>query len=253
VEPKYSLLGRLFSLGYACRVRREALDHALSRVDVPVKVVDVGSGPGDSVKLLTSRSSVSYVIAVEPSPLLVQKSCSTAMHLCDAVQAVAEHLPLRDKGVGLVSSFYAVRDYRDTLKGLSELLRVAAEAVAIGDIFLPEDILRRLLVKTWACIIAPLLAAMVYLVRGARYRGICRSLRGWCSVEKLASTIAEIGRGAFRVAYRSLILGGMGYVVAWREDNSGADWGQRDTLRSTPCPGASGERPPRGTASDEDR
>ncbi len=231
------MLGHLFSFGYAERVRREAIGYALAKLGKARVAVDVGAGPGDSVRVLASTGRVGYIVAVEPSGILVQKSCSNGGPLCEPVQAVAEYLPVRDSAADLASSFYAVRDYKDTVVGLRELLRVA-NVVAIGDIFVPSDPLKRLAVKTWTCIVAPLLASIIYFVKGARYRGICRSLRGWCSVERLAATVADIAGNKVEVAYRGILLGGLGYIVAKKLHRS-ADRGQRDTVRSETCRSAS--------------
>jgi len=242
IEPKYSLLGSIFSLGYAERVRREALTQAARLAGGEVDIaVDVGAGPGDSTRLIASLGA-GYVVAVEPSSVLVQKPCSGHGALCDAVQAVAEYLPLRDKAASLASSFYAVRDYGDTQRGLSELARVA-DVIAVGDIFVPRNALKRLLVKTWVCVIVPPLAALLYLAKGVRYRGICRSLQGWCSLEELAAAMAA--REGFNVKTRSFMLGGLGYVVAWK-NTGGPDRGQRHTLRGEACRGSERGREPGG-------
>lgn len=213
VQPKYSLLGELFSFGYAGRVRREAIATSLSLVGGTAKVVvDVGAGPGDSIRELAATGRVGYIVAIEPSSVMVQQSCGGSI-LCEPVQAVAEHLPLRSGAAEVATSFYAVRDYKDTVSGLRELSRVSG-VIAIGDIFVPDNLVKRVLVKAWTCVLVPLLAGLVYFVRGIRYRGICRSLRGWCSLRTLAAVVADImGKNAV-IAAKEFVLGGLGYVVA---------------------------------------
>jgi demethylmenaquinone methyltransferase/2-methoxy-6-polyprenyl-1,4-benzoquinol methylase len=247
VEPKYSLLGTIFSLGYAEKIRKEAIKYAVS-VGGNGVAVDVGAGPGDSVKTIAALTrDFSYIVAVEPSPVLVTKSCRGFDTVCDAVQAVAEYMPIRSKSAGLVSSFYAVRDFKDVEAGLREMSRIG-KVVAIGDIFVPRCIIKRILVKSWICLIVPALAALVYFVRGIRYRGICRSLRGWCSVEELASTLAELGSYS-NVLVKKFTLGGLGYVVAWHDTGSG-DGRERDKVWGKACRGSRREETSRSATSD---
>ncbi len=217
IHDVYTVLGNISSLGRAQAVREEAMREA-SRLlgDKPRLVVDVGAGPGDSVRTAARLFPLQYIVAVEPSPRLAHYSCSGCRHICDAVQAVAEYLPLRSDAADLATAFYAARDYKRPREGIKEMVRVA-RAVAIGDIFLPESGTRRIAVKIWVCYVAPAIAAVIATRRGRNYRGICHSLKGWCSVKQLADfvaeTIRETGHSPLLV-YREVMLGGLGYVAA---------------------------------------
>lgn len=245
IKREYTVLGDLSSLGNARRVRRGALRRAAEVLGhSPRVLVDVGAGPGDSVREAAGLLGPGYIVAVDPSPRLVSEACRGLEHVCDAVVAVAEHLPIRGRGADLATSFYAARDFQDLRLGVREMIR-ASRVVAIGDIFLPRNPVARLLVRAWVCVAAPLLAMLVAFLRGLSYRGICSTLRGWCSVEDLAALIQEeasrLGLGA-AVEPRGIVLGGLGYVVAAAEEGpGGGDGGERGTLRHTPCPGAGGD------------
>lgn len=244
VQPKYSLLGELFSFGYAGRVRREAIAAGLSLIGgIARVVVDVGAGPGDSIRELAATGRIGYIVAIEPSSIMVQQSCGRSI-LCEPVQAVAEYLPLRSNAAELTTSFYAVRDYKDTVSGLREMSRVS-RVIAIGDIFVPDNRVKRVLVKAWICVIVPLLAGLVYFVRGIRYSGICRSLRGWCSLRTLAAVIADImGKNAV-IAVKEFVLGGLGYVVAAKNTISD-NRGERGKVRNKTCRSSSINEETRG-------
>lgn len=254
IKKEYTILGDLSSLGNARRVRRGALRRAVTLLGhAPRVVVDVGAGPGDSVREAAGLIAPGYIVAVDPSPRLVSEACMGLEHVCDAVVAVAEHLPIRDRGADLATSFYAARDFRDLRRGVREMVRVS-RTIAIGDIFLPRNPVTRLLVRAWVCVAAPLLAVLVAFLRGLSYRGICSTLRGWCSVEDLAALIREeassLGLGA-RVEPRSMVLGGLGYVVAAWEGVGGGNGGERGTLRAEACRGTGRDGAARGSDSDQ--
>lgn len=255
IKREYTILGDLSSLGNARRVRRGALRRAAAVLGhAPRVLVDVGAGPGDSVREAARLLSPGYMVAVDPSPRLVSEACTGLEHVCDAVVAVAEHLPIRSRGAELATSFYAARDFQDLRRGVREMMR-ASRVIAVGDIFLPRNPVARLLVRTWVCVVAPLLAMLIAFIRGLSYRGICSTLRGWCSVEDLAALIREeasgLGLGA-AVEPESLVLGGLGYVVAAAEEGpGGGDGGKRGTLRPEACRGTGGDGEAGGGYSDE--
>ncbi|NOZ88524.1 MAG: methyltransferase domain-containing protein [Crenarchaeota archaeon] len=235
VTWSYTRAARILSLGYAPRIRFEAL----SRVSPPpgAVFVDVGSGPGDSVDAILVYKP-SYIVCIDPSESLLgccRRRMRRSAALLEPVVAVAEHLPLRDGAADVATSFYAVRDYRQLRPGLLELLRVASR-VAVGDIFLPRGRLARLLVRFWVCRVAPALAKLLRL--GDGYRGICPTLQGWVSVEELRSTLSLLAGGSAEVESRSFLLGGLGYVVARGCSVDGCEW---DTLRPPGRRGVGGE------------
>ncbi|MGP3976645.1 methyltransferase domain-containing protein [Streptomyces sp. 8N114] len=84
-------------------------------------VVNVGAGSG-------SYEPPQTVLAVEPSQvMLAQRPPESA----PAVQAVAEHLPLRDNAADAVMALLTVHHWADLAAGISELRRVARRRIVI--------------------------------------------------------------------------------------------------------------------------
>ncbi|MGP3989468.1 methyltransferase domain-containing protein [Streptomyces sp. 3N207] len=84
-------------------------------------VVNVGAGSG-------SYEPPETVLAVEPSQvMLAQRPPESA----PAVQAVAEHLPLRDNAADAVMALLTVHHWADLAAGISELRRVARRRIVI--------------------------------------------------------------------------------------------------------------------------
>lgn len=226
ITNTYRKMNKIMSLGLDNRVRIDAIhrmcrDHGQSSISSrQIIIVDVGAGPGDSVSTIAEIcKQVSYIIAVDPSPRLLGNIAPSA--LCDRIVAVAENMPLRSSSVFGVTAFYAARDFKNLNRAISEILRVIDKGrIAIGDIFLPQGFLKSNAVKIWVCILVPLLALLFARKQWRHYRGLCRSLKGWLSVEQLCSLIKNIAKlDSYKVKcleYSKYVLGGLGYVVAER-------------------------------------
>jgi demethylmenaquinone methyltransferase/2-methoxy-6-polyprenyl-1,4-benzoquinol methylase len=219
----YRRMNKIMSLGLDNKVRIEAIEKMCSNIKYyhdfnrkqPV-IIDVGSGPGDSIEEIFKRcgNTPSYVVAVDPSPKLISNIPSSA--LCDKVVGVAENLPIRDKSVKGVASFYAARDFKNLDEALQEFIRVIDNgAIAIGDIFLPDNIIYKNLVRIWICLIVPILALVFATKRWRHYLGLCNSIRGWISAKKLKELLITYGNEDITdIGLKEFVLGGLGYVVA---------------------------------------
>ncbi|MCX8563978.1 class I SAM-dependent methyltransferase [Mycolicibacterium mucogenicum] len=84
-------------------------------------VANIGAGTG-------SYEPAQTVIAVEPSRVMINQRRTDA---ASAVQAVAEHLPLRSASVDASVAVLTVHHWRDLKRGITELIRVARRRVAI--------------------------------------------------------------------------------------------------------------------------
>ncbi|MGC9538986.1 methyltransferase domain-containing protein [Streptomyces sp. UG1] len=84
-------------------------------------VVNVGAGSG-------SYEPPETVLAVEPSRVMITQRPTGA---APAVQAVAEHLPLRDGAADAVMALLTVHHWTDLAAGIRELRRVARRRIVI--------------------------------------------------------------------------------------------------------------------------
>jgi SAM-dependent methyltransferase len=93
-----------------------------SVLDGTGSIANIGAGTGSYE--LVDRT----VIAVEPSMNMVrQRPVGSAR----AVQAVAEHLPLKDGFVSAATAILTIHHWTDATRGLDELGRVARDRIAI--------------------------------------------------------------------------------------------------------------------------
>ncbi|MFJ4771137.1 methyltransferase domain-containing protein [Streptomyces uncialis] len=84
-------------------------------------VINVGAGAG-------SYEPPRTTLAVEPSQVMIAQR---PPGLAPAVQALAEHLPLRDDSADAVMALLTVHHWSDLAAGISELRRVARRRVVI--------------------------------------------------------------------------------------------------------------------------
>ncbi|WP_183657433.1 class I SAM-dependent methyltransferase [Prauserella isguenensis] len=85
-------------------------------------VVDVGAGTG------SYEPEGSTVLAVEPSRRMLAQRIGPV----PAVQAVAEHLPLRDRAADVTLAVLTVHHWRDWRRGLAELRRTSHRQVVVA-------------------------------------------------------------------------------------------------------------------------
>lgn len=95
------------------------IDSALRDCD---SVVNVGAGTGSYEP--TDRP----VVAVEPSMTMIRQR---PLGAAPAIQAVAEHLPLRDQCTSAAMAILTVHHWHDVPRGLQELGRIARDCIAI--------------------------------------------------------------------------------------------------------------------------
>ncbi|ABM79920.1 class I SAM-dependent methyltransferase [Hyperthermus butylicus] len=217
----YRRMNRIMSLGHDEKVRCDAVQ-AICRHTRCMLVLDVGAGPGDSVRCICKVAKPAYIVAVEPSSRMVRLSCRACRHVCDAVVAIAESLPFRSTVFDAVTSFYAARDYLNLTAALREERRVACGGVVIGDIFVPASKLLRLLQKIWVCVFAPFIALIVAAGKWKPYTTLCRTLSRWLTIGEMGSMLCS---GYEVCEQRAYVVGGLGYVAAWQKSACGDNRG----------------------------
>ena len=84
-------------------------------------VANIGAGTG-------SYEPAETFIAIEPSRVMINQRRTDA---AVAVQAVAEHLPLRSASVDAAVAVLTVHHWRDLERGIAEMIRIARRRVAI--------------------------------------------------------------------------------------------------------------------------
>lgn len=211
----YDRVAKIVSLGLADKIRRKAIIASSMLSSGRGVVVDVGCGPGTSIREILRLTNPKYITCVDPSIYLLEfcrQRFDVERVYMDFVVGVAEHMPLRDRVADVVTAFYTARDFSEPQQGFKEMIRVSCCSIAIGDIFLPDSTISKTLVKTWICHLVPLIVNIVAFGHGRDYRGICDSLDGWYSLKKLKELFS--GLNSVKATYiRGYALGGIGYAV----------------------------------------
>ena len=95
-----------------------AIEFVLAGMDT---VANIGAGTG-------SYEPDQTVVAIEPSRVMIDQRRTDA---APAVQAIAEHLPLRCNSVDAALAILTVHHWRDLDRGIAEMIRIARRRVVV--------------------------------------------------------------------------------------------------------------------------
>lgn len=127
IARRYDFLNHFLSLGTDIWWRRRAIS-AIARLRKAERVLDVATGTGDMAIAALRLNPVSITgIDISPQMLeygrrkLVRKGLTRKIEL---VKAPSEAIPYSDGSFDVAMSAFGVRNFSDTLKGLTEMNRV---------------------------------------------------------------------------------------------------------------------------------
>jgi demethylmenaquinone methyltransferase / 2-methoxy-6-polyprenyl-1,4-benzoquinol methylase len=127
IARRYDFLNHFLSLGTDVWWRRRAIS-AIARLRKAERVLDVATGTGDMAIAALRLNPLSITgIDISPQMLeygrrkLVRKGLTTKIEL---VKAASEAIPFGDGSFDVAMSAFGVRNFSDTLKGLTEMNRV---------------------------------------------------------------------------------------------------------------------------------
>ncbi len=116
---RYDQLGRTYGVTRRADPRiAEAIAHQLEDAR---SVVNIGAGTG-------SYEPPQTVVAIEPSLTMISQRPAV---VAPAVQAVAEHLPLRDNSVDAALAVLTVHHWSDIEAGIAEMRRIATRRIVL--------------------------------------------------------------------------------------------------------------------------
>lgn len=122
--PLYESVSEAISFGLAGPLRRRAIEW-LS----PLKqrwVLDLGTGPGVSLRILLARG-FDKVVGLDPSARLLRYTKASVKAGFDPVVGVSENLPFRGESLGTVLACFSMRDVKDPLLTIQEVFRVTGK------------------------------------------------------------------------------------------------------------------------------
>lgn len=116
---RYDRLGRTY--GVTRRTDPRIASAVARELGDARSVVNVGAGTG-------SYESPQTVVAIEPSLTMIGQRPAAA---APAVQAVAEHLPLRDKSADAALAVLTIHHWSDVEAGIAEMRRIARRRIVV--------------------------------------------------------------------------------------------------------------------------
>ncbi len=141
ILPSYELASSRISLYEDRRMRQEAVSFAVREGDL---VLDLGAGPGTLSRVVRKAGG-------DPVLLDASRAMLKASGFTNAIQAVFEHLPIREDVFDGAVSGFAVRDAHDlraALRELAEVLKPGAR-FAICDLGKPDNPVKEVLVAMY--------------------------------------------------------------------------------------------------------
>jgi demethylmenaquinone methyltransferase/2-methoxy-6-polyprenyl-1,4-benzoquinol methylase len=211
IAGSYDLNNRLHSLGRDQAWRRHAVRAA--RVKPGDSVLDIACGTGD-LSALFARSPAARVLGADfTHEMLVHarrkqhRLSPDAARKLTYIEADAQHLPLADESVDVVSIAFGIRNVQDPARALAEFARVLRPGgrLVILEFDTPRFAPMRALNTLYTARIMPLTATLISRDRSGAYRYLPKSVGAFMTRAQMLAAIESAG---FQPpAARSLTLG----------------------------------------------
>ena len=206
IARRYDLLNRVLSFGRDMSWRRRAV--ALAGLGPGERALDVGAGTGDLAFALAAAGPSGRVIALDlATKMLAQaRARARAKSPIGLVAASAERLPFPDALFACVTAAFAVRNFADLARGLSEMRRVlrpGGRAVVL-ELALPANGAIRAMHLFYLHRLAPVIAAALGSSAEA-YRYLPASIEAFPDPDRVAQAMRDAGFADVR--YERLTFG----------------------------------------------
>jgi len=121
IAHRYDLLNRVLSFGLDMSWRRRAV--AIATLGPGERALDVGAGTGDLSFALAAAGPSGRVVALDLAVKMLVRARARARSPIGLVAGSAEALPFSDGVFSCVTAGFAVRNFADLARGLSEMRR----------------------------------------------------------------------------------------------------------------------------------
>jgi demethylmenaquinone methyltransferase/2-methoxy-6-polyprenyl-1,4-benzoquinol methylase len=204
IAHRYDLLNQVLSLGRDRSWRRRAVTVAgLGRGE---RALDVGAGTGDLAMALAAAGPSGRVVAVDVAVKMLARARARAKSPIGLVAGSAESLPFPDGVFACVTAGFAVRNFNDLGRGLSEMRRVlrpGGRAVVL-ELAMPPNAVMRAVHLFYLRRLSPLVAA-AFGSSAEAYRYLPASIEAFPDPDRVAAAMRDAGFAGVR--YERLTFG----------------------------------------------
>jgi len=197
ILPSYEEASSRISLFEDRRMRAEAVAFAVSRGNL---VLDLGSGPGTLSRVVAAAGG-------HPVLLDASRTMLEASGFPDAIQAVFEYLPFRERVFDGAVSGFAVRDAHDLKAALGQLAGVLkpGSRLAICDLGKPDDPLKALVVGMYIRVMPNIIGLVTAGRAGLKYGSLFDT---YVLVLHNSELVSLLGRYFARASIHETQMGG---------------------------------------------
>lgn len=206
VAPRYDVMNDLMSLGLHRLWKRSAAAaaaEAAEAVDGPV--IDLAGGTGDLARLVAEALPGRPVTNIDASYGMIAAAARRGAGRVGLAVAEAEHLPLADATVAVMTLGFGLRNMTDPRRALAEMVRVLKPG---GTLVLLEFSTPRSwfapLYRLYSRLVIPTLGALVAGDRRA-YRYLIESIERFPDAETMTAELQHSGFS--RITVRRLMFG----------------------------------------------
>jgi demethylmenaquinone methyltransferase/2-methoxy-6-polyprenyl-1,4-benzoquinol methylase len=204
IAHRYDLLNRILSFGRDMSWRRRAV--ALAGLGPGERALDVGAGTGDLAMALSAAGPSGRVVGLDLAVKMLARARARAKSPIGLVAGSAERLPFPDGVFSCVTAAFAVRNFADLARGLSEMRRVlrpGGRAVVL-ELALPPNGAVKALHLFYLRRLSPLVAAALGSSVDA-YRYLPASIEAFPDPDRVAAAMRDVGFAGVR--YERLTFG----------------------------------------------
>lgn len=192
IANRYDLLNRVLSFGRDVSWRRRAV--AVAGLGAGERALDVGAGTGDLAMALAAAGPSGRVVALDLAVKMLARARARATSPIGLVAGSAETLPFPDGVFACVTAGFAVRNFADLARGLSEMRRVlrpGGRAVVL-ELALPPSGAMRAMHLFYLRRLSPLVAAALGSSVEA-YRYLPASIEAFPDPDRVTAAMRDAG------------------------------------------------------------
>jgi demethylmenaquinone methyltransferase/2-methoxy-6-polyprenyl-1,4-benzoquinol methylase len=194
IAPTYEFINRVASMGRDRAWRRAMV--RLSEVHGEDDLLDVACGTGDVARTFAdSKVRPERIVGLDFAREMLTRATDRPRSQSLFLQADAQHLPLINESVSIVTCAFGIRNFQKLSAGLEEMHRVLRPGgrAVILEFTLPENVILRQLYMFYFRRIMPTAATVISRDRSGAYRYLPQSVVSFQGREGIVTALKEAG------------------------------------------------------------